>query len=359
MPRADVSLDAIAHNLALLRAPLPPTTAVLAALKADAYGHGAIPVARRLVEEGVGWFGLATPEEALELHHAGLPGRTLLFSPAFARLGELAEAGVALTVTDERSLEALRRSGPAAPVRVHLKVDTGMGRLGLRPPEARALARRVADTPGLELEGVYTHLARADEEDRGPSGAQLAAFEELLAGLERDGIRPPLAHAANSAGTIAYPEARHDLVRLGIALYGYAPGPGARLPGLIPALTLTAPVTFVKEVRPGERVSYGGTWSPERPTRVATVRYGYADGYPRLLSNRGWATRGGRRLPVAGRVCMDQLMLDVGEEELEPGDRVTLLGPDGPRADELASRIGTISYELLTAVGRRVARRYG
>lgn len=359
MPRADVSLDALAANLALLRAPLPPATAVLAAVKADAYGHGMLPVARRLAAEGVGWFGLATPEEALELVGAGVPGRALLFSPAFARLPELAEAGVRLTVADEASLAALAGADLPVPARVHLKADTGMGRLGLPPAEARALARRIDRTPGLELEGVWTHFACADEPERERTERQLAAFEELLAGLETDGLRPPLAHAANSAGTIAFPEAAFDLVRPGIALYGYAPGPGARRAGLRPAMTVSAPVTFVKEVRPGRTVSYGATWSPARPTRVATVRYGYADGYPRGLSNRGWAVRGGRRLPVVGRVCMDQLLLDVGDAELEPGDRVTLLGPDGPRADELAALVGTISYELLTAVGRRVPRCYG
>lgn len=359
MATANIDFTALRHNLELLRRRLQPGCEVLAAVKAGAYGHGAVPVARELESAGVAWFGVATPGEALELRQGGVDGRILLLGPVYEGLAELVEAKVDLTVPNRPALDAISRSG-ATGVRVHLKVDTGMGRIGLPPRGALELARELAAEARVDFQGIFTHFARADEPERSFTGRQIADFEELLALLERESIRPPLAHACNSAGLLAYPEACYQLARPGIALYGYPPSSElAHLePGLKPVMTLSAPVTFVKRVAAGASVSYGGSWTAPRETTVATVRCGYADGYPRLLANKGWASLGGRRVPVAGRVCMDQLMLDVGDLEVEPGERVILFGPDGPRADELGELASTVSYEMLTSVSARVARLY-
>lgn len=358
MPTAHIDLAALRNNLGLLRSRLAPECRLLAAVKANGYGHGACEVARSLEESGVEWFGVATPQEALELRRSGLSGNILLFGPTSGEVAELVDAGVSLTVPGVEALEALSRADLPARARVHLKVDTGMGRLGYGPEGALELAREIDRVKKVELEGVYSHFARADEADRTFTAHQISLFEELLASLQREGIRPGIAHACNSAGLLTYPAAHYDMVRPGISLYGYSPGNALPEPGLTPVMTLTAPVTFVKRVREGTPVSYGGTWRAPRETTVATIRFGYADGYPRLLGNRGWAMLNGKRVAVAGRVCMDQLMLDVGDLEVSPGDRATLFGPEGPTAAEIGSLIDTISYEMLTSVASRVERVY-
>ncbi len=361
-PVATVDLQALEHNLGRIRRRLSGGTRVLAAVKADGYGHGAVTVARRLAERGVRWFGVATPEEAFALRAAGVSGDILLFGPAYRAdtLRRLADEAVAVTLADGAGLEAAQAAGTARPLRLHLKVDTGMGRLGAPWQDAAALARRVERSPGLELEAVWTHFARSDESDRAPTLAQLERFERVLDALRADGITPPLRHAANSAAVFGFPEAHYDLVRPGIALYGYhsADAVQALEAGLRPVMRLQAPVTFFKRVPAGTAVSYGGTWVAPHETNIATVRIGYADGLPRLLSNRGSASLRERSLPIVGRVCMDQLLLDVGDLEVTPGEVVTLWGPPGPDAQSVARLADTISYELLTGVSPRVPRRY-
>ena len=360
MPTAHIDLNALRHNVDLLRARLGPGCLMLAAVKANAYGHGATTVALALEAHGVQWFGVATPEEALELRGVGVQGGILMLGPVFDRIGELVEADVSLTIPSREALEAVRRSGSAGRPRVQLKVDTGMGRLGGRPEEALVLARELHREPLVSLEGVWTHFARADEKDRTFTERQIELFETLLRNLEREGTRPPLAHACNSAGLLAYPEAHFDLVRPGISLYGYPPDEAMAEvePGLRPVMTVTAPVTFVKRVQPGTTLSYGASWIAEKETTIATVRIGYADGYPRIVGNRAWAQVNGERAQVAGRVCMDQLMLDVGDTDVLPGDRATLFGPAGPTAAQLGALAGTVSYEMLTSVAARVKREY-
>lgn len=366
-PVAEVDLAALRRNVARLQARAAPGAAMLVAVKADAYGHGLLPVARALAAEGVGWFGVATPDEALALRRAGVPGRVLAFGPVRGpALPRLLAADVDLTVAGDDDVTAVEAALTAVPgaasgaARLHLKIDTGMGRLGRRPDEALAVARRIATHPRLALTGVWTHFACADEPSRDVTARQRAAFERALAALARDGIRPELRHAANSAALLSAPETHYDLVRPGIAVYGYAPGPDladvAR--ELEPVLRLTAPVVFVKRVRAGEAVSYGHRWTAPADTTVATVRIGYADGYARAFGNVGEATLAGRRCRVVGTVCMDQTMLDVGDAEVAVGDRAVMFGPGGPGADEAAARIGTIPYEPLTALGARVVRRY-
>ena len=358
MPTATVSLDALRHNVARVRSHLQPETQLLAAVKANAYGHGAVRVARHFAACGVTHFGVATAGEALELRAGGVTRPILIFSPVYQNIPELVDYDVSLTVADTHSLDAAKVSGVRA--KVHLKVDTGMGRLGLGWREAVELAKHVDAAENLVLEGVWTHFAASDEADRAFTEGQLEAFTLFLESLREHGIGPGLVHAANSAGVFAYPEAHFDLVRPGIALYGYHSSEVVAVleKDLQPALTLTAPVTFVKRVKAGTPVSYSGLWTAPRDTTVATVRVGYADGYPRLLTNKGEVGFKGELKPVAGRVCMDQTMVDVGDAEVEVGNRVTLFGPGGLDAETLAGRVGTISYDLLVSLSSRVERVY-
>lgn len=361
-PTAEIDLDAIAHNLSRLKARLSAGADVMAAVKADAYGHGIVEVSRTLAQLGVKWFGVATPEEALALRNGGVPGEILLLSPLLHRasITELAAADVALTVADLEGLALIRAADLPGGAKLHLKVDTGMGRLGLPPQAAVEVARQAARDGRIEPQGVWTHLADSDDPDRWRTEKQIDDFETALALLDADGLLPPLRHASNSAGIIAYPRAHYDLVRAGICLYGYYPSDhiAALEPGLKPVMTLSAPVTFVKQVEAGTTLSYAGLWHAPARTRVATVRIGYADGYPRSLTGKTWVNFGEEQLPVVGRICMDQLLVDIGDTDVNVGDRVTLWGSEGPSAEYLARSLGTVSYELLTGVGTRIRRVY-
>lgn len=361
-PVAHVDLDAIRHNLARVRSRIGAGTKILAAVKADGYGHGLVPVSRALEAAGVAFFGVATPAEAMALREAGIRAGVLLLSPLrdAATIARLVEADVSLTATDAASLDAYARADAEGRYLLHLKVDTGMGRLGRPWRETAALAAAIDRRPDWVLEGVWTHFAASDDADRTYTLGQIEAYRRALDALDADGLTPPLRHAANSAAIVAYPEAEFDMVRPGICLYGYHSSDvvAALEPGLRPAMRLAAPVTFVKRVEAGTSVSYGNLWRAPGATTVATVRIGYADGYARSLSGRAWVSVQGERRPVVGRVCMDQIMVDVGEIDVAPGDEVTLWGPPGPDAESLAHAIGTVSYELLTGVGTRVERTY-
>lgn len=362
-PVAYVDLAAIEHNLAVVKGRLAPGTKVLAAVKADAYGHGLVPVARRLERAGVAWFGVATPGEALALREAGVEAGVLLLGPVRSPelITRLADARVALTLTDHAALERYAAADLPRPLELQIDVDTGMSRLGLPAAATPALALAVARHPKLRLGGVWTHFTDSDDPDPSTTRRQLEAFEAALAGLARAGVEVPLRHAANSAATIAYPEAHYDMVRAGIVLYGHhgSDWVARQEPLVRPAMRLEAPVTFVKRVAAGTPVSYGALWRAPRDTTLATVRIGYADGYPRQLTGRGWVSLRGQRCDVVGRVCMDQLMIDVGHlDGVEPGERVVLWGEGGPDAEALARSFGTVSYELLSGLGPRVPRVY-
>jgi alanine racemase len=370
-PAVTVDLRSLRHNLGVLRGCLAPGVRLLAAVKADAYGHGARVVAPALERAGVDAFGVATAAEALALRRHGVTRPVLLFAPVRERIAELCEAGVQLTVADDDSLETIEAASPPRPAPIHLKLDTGMGRLGVDAGGLPALALAVARSRHARLEALWTHLACADEADAddpdGLTARQLARFEAGVAAVRAAGIEVPLIHAANSAATLRLPRSHYDLVRPGLALYGHHATPAAAAlvppdrPVLRPVATLRAAVTFVKRVPAGASVSYGATWRAPRETVVATVGIGYADGYPRAAGNQAEAVVHGQRVPVVGRVCMDQLMLDVGAlaDSVAVGDAVTLLGPDGPSAAALAARLDTVSYELLTHLNApRVERRY-
>ncbi|HEY6319457.1 MAG TPA: alanine racemase [Acidimicrobiia bacterium] len=361
----EVDLGAVRANTRRL-ASLADPAALLAVVKADGYGHGAVPVARAALEAGASWLGVALVEEGTALRAAGIEAPVLVLSePPAGAAPVVVDAGLTPVVYTEPGIEALAKAvadRTADPLPVHLKVDTGMHRVGCAPDEAADLVAAVTARPELRLEGICTHFAVADEPDRPETRAQLDEFCRLVADLERAGTRPPLVHAANSAGLLQFPDARFDLVRVGIALYGVAPGPTPSAVPLDPALSLRARVTYVKSLPAGARVSYGLRYALERPGTVATVPVGYADGVPRNLGLLGGEVLlHGRRYPIAGAVTMDQLMVDVGEDDVEAGDEVVLLGTqDGEAitAEEWADRLGIIAYEVVTGIGPRVPRRY-
>ncbi len=362
-PVAHVDLGALAQNLAFVRESVAPAVKTMAMVKADGYGHGLPEVAKRLAAAGVQWFGVATPGEARAVRAAGLGNEILLLSPVRERstITELCDLGVALVATDEASVDAYLAADLPRTLRLHLKVDTGMGRLGLPWSKTADVATKILDAQDLELQGVWTHFSDSDDASRSATLAQIEAFELALRELARHYIQVPLRHVANSAAIFAYPEAHYDMVRPGIVLYGYHPSSviAAMEPRVTPAMRLSAPITFVKRVAAGTTVSYGALWRAPHATQVATVRLGYADGYPRLLTGLGWASVNGVRCPVIGRVCMDQLLLDVGAAgPVAAGDHATMWGGSGPDAEELARSINTVSYELLTRLMPRVERVY-
>jgi len=363
----EVDLGALRDNTRAL-VELAAPAAVLAVVKADAYGHGAVPAARAALEGGARWLGVALVEEGLGLRAAGIDAPVLVLSEpppaaADAVVGHDLTPVVYTSVGIDSLGAAVARAG-RGPLPVHLKVDTGMHRVGCAPGDAVALAEKITSHAELRFEGVCTHLAVADEPDHGYTASQLAAFEAVLAELGERGIRPPIVHAANSAGLLNQAaSARYDLVRLGIALYGVPPAPDlAGRVALRPVLALKACVSHVKELAAGSRLSYGLRYELERPSVIATVPAGYADGVPRNLGLVGGEVLvRGRRCPIAGTVTMDQLMVDAGAGPVEVGDEVVLLGRQGDEeitATEWAARLGTIAYEIVSGIGPRVPRRY-
>jgi len=355
----EVDLEAVRYNVRRLK---PPSAELMAVVKADAYGHGDVPVAKAALEAGATWLAVALVEEGVGLREAGIDAPILVLSelPPGAEEDALAH-DLTPTVYTEGGIERLAKATAQGglPVAVHVKLDTGMHRVGLWPPEAAPAFCRAAASAGLEVEGLWTHFA-SSESDEATTRLQL---ERLLAAAEAvraEGLEPRLLHAANSAATLKYPETHLDLVRPGAALYGLAAGPGLA-EGLLPAMTLRSEVTLAKRLTAGERLSYGHRYELERDAWVATVPVGYEDGYPRLLSSRAEVLIGGRRHRVAGTVTMDQLLVDCGDDEVAPGDEVVLLGAQGDEritAEELAELVGTIGYEIATAVSERVPREY-
>ena len=363
----EVDLAALRHNVQVLRELTAPS-GVMAVVKADGYGHGAAPAARAAVEAGAAWLGVALVEEGVALRDAGIDAPVMVLSePPPDAAATVVAAGLTPVVYTQPGIEALAKAASVverrAPLAVHLKVDTGMHRVGCTVREARFLAELIVDRDELELGGVCTHFAVADEPDDPYTAAQLERFDAVLRELESAGIRPGIVHTANSAGTLAFPNARRDLVRCGIAVYGIAPAPGfdGVLP-LEPVMSFKAHVSHVKQLFEGERLSYGLRYRLRRDGRVATVPVGYADGVPRSLGHTGGQVLvRGRRFPIAGTVTMDQLMVDLGDAPAEVGDEVVLIGRQGDEeitAAEWAERTGTIAYEIVCGIGPRVPRGY-
>ncbi len=363
--QARIDLAAIASNLAGVRQRVGQRL-VLAAVKANAYGHGAIPVARHVQQtRSADWFGVATVAEGVELRRAGITLPILKLSPCFP--DEASDALVhelTLTVIDEQTIDMVQAAAAVAGVRapVHLKVDTGMGRLGRAAEQAADLAMRIDAAPNLTLGGLYSHLSVADTPDQDEYTAwQTERFVRAVDDVTAARGRPPIVHLANSAGVLAHPDTWFDMVRPGIMIYGAYPDPTTpQSIDLRPALAWGTRVAFVKDVAPGQSISYGRTWISQRDTRIATIPVGYGDGYNRGLSNAGCVLIDGRRYPIVGRVCMDQFMVDLGPQStVERGDAVVLVGASGNETittTDIASTLGTIPYEVTCVITPRVAR---
>ena len=360
----EIDVEAVRHNFRLFRSLVPATTALFAVVKADAYGHGAIPVAQALTQEGADILCVARVEEALELRAAGIETPILVFAPPFAPQA-MAAAGknISLTIASVEHLAAVSQAVAAtgADIPVHIKVDVGMGRLGIAPSDALTLAQVMLGRPGIVLAGVMTHFPCADSGQKEITLKQLESFLEVRRAFHDAGIFPRFFHCANSAAALDFPESHLDAIRPGISLYGLMPSPDVvARPDLRPAMHLRSRITFLKEVSASTPLSYGGTFVTSRPSRIATVPVGYADGYPRQAGNHATGLLHGQRVAQVGRVCMDQILLDVTDvKEVSTGDTVTLFGQDNGdflTAEELAVAAGTIGYEITTRIGKRLPR---
>jgi alanine racemase len=360
-PLARIDLDALEHNWHQVRRAVGATVDVLAMVKADAYGHGAVAVSRRLLAAGCRRFGVATLAEAAEVGPVVGDSRvTVVGGLVPAAAATAAELGVEIVTQEIDVIRAFgaRASALGRELAVHIKVDTGMTRLGVAPEDAPALVEAASAVAGVRVVAICSHFALAESVTGEVTAGQLERLLGVDAVLRERGIALER-HLANSAGILTRPASHLDCVRPGLMLYGLYPDPSlARRAELRPVMTLTAPVVRVAEVAAGRGVSYGHTFRTERPTRVATLRLGYGDGYPRHLSNLGQALVRGRLVPVIGRVCMDNTMVDVTDVDApELGEYVTLWGPE-PATETMAERAGTIAYELVVRVGSRVPRVY-
>lgn len=362
----EIDLHAVSRNVRTLKALTRPGTLFMAVVKADGYGHGALRVARAALNVGADRLGVATVEEALELREAGI--RTplhLLSEPPLSAIPLVLEHSLIPAVTTRDFAIELGRCASAAGVEApfHLKIDTGMNRIGVRAEEAAEFAVSLKDFPGLAHEGTFTHFATADAPGDWDFERQMQRFSSALAELKTEGVDPGIVHAANSAGTILHPEAHFSMVRCGIAIYGLHPDKSTYgKVDLVPAMSVKARISLVKRIAMGDGVSYGLTWRAAAPTTIATLPLGYADGVHRVLSNKMQVLVGGVRCQQVGRVCMDQLMLEVPRGvKAAYGDEVVLVGEQGTERvlmDEMADLAGTINYEIACAFGMRLPRTY-
>jgi alanine racemase len=369
--RAIIHLDAFLRNFRAIRERVGPQRHICVAVKADGYGHGAAAIARASLAAGASFLGIARVEEGAALREEGIDAPMLLFSQCLpAEIPEIVKNRLIPFVSDGEFAVILDRAAAESGVRlpVHLKIDTGMGRMGCLPAEAPAVARQIAACTALEYAGTATHLAVSDSaapDDRAFTERQIARFNEALDGIRAAGLNPGIVHAANSGAIILHPGAWFDMVRPGIVLYGYKAveeaDAGLTLPPLLadPVMELRTNVVVIKSVKKGETVSYGRTWAAPQDTHVAVLPVGYADGLPRLVSNQWQAVIGGATYPLVGRVCMDQCMADIGPNPtVRRWDEATLFGGTAPSAAVLAERVGTIPYEITCNINKRVPRVY-
>lgn len=372
---AEINLDAVMSNMKNMKENIAPKTKIMGVVKADGYGHGAVPVAKELETlDYLYGFAVATSQEACILRREGISRPILILGYTFPdSYEEMIQGDIRLTVFREDTLEELSAAcmrlaerGVRKKAKVHIKVDTGMSRIGIKPDEkGLAFVEKAFATDGIEVEGIFTHFARADETDKTAANAQLALFSRFLdLILEKTGREIPLRHCSNSAGIVELPQANMDMVRAGITLYGLWPSGQVRkdIVKLTAALSLYSHIVYVKEIEAGVGVSYGSTFVAEKKMRIATVPVGYGDGYPRGLSGKGFVLVHGKKAPVLGRVCMDQFMIDVTHiPETREGDRVTLIGSDGQEQitmELLGDLSGRFNYEFACNIGNRVPRIY-
>lgn len=363
---AQIDLIAIRHNIRKIQETLNPSTGITAVVKANAYGHGVVPVARAALEAGASSLAVAIPEEGVELRHAGFTEPILILGLTLPEQAPLIVAhNLTATVATKGQLDGIAAAGRQLnqKARIMIKVDTGMNRIGVTPDRLLEFAADAAGRSELELRGLFTHLATADAADKEYANKQLALFRDALDKLAKKNISLPFISAANSAGAIDLPEGHFNTVRPGIAIYGLQPSNEMQHHlSLRPAMKLVSKIVYVKEVPAGASISYGCTYNCPASTWLATLPVGYADGYSRHLSNRGVVLINGKKRPVVGRVCMDQIIVDIGPVcDVEIGDEAVLFGRQGNEeitVTELASLAGTINYELLCAISSRVPRVY-
>ena len=360
---AEIDLAAIEHNIQEIKKCIHGGARLCAVIKADAYGHGAIAVARKAVEQGASYLAVAVLSEALELRQAGFTEPILILGATPLEEADcVVENNITQTVFTLEAAEAIaqaaRRCNRTA--KVHLKVDTGMSRIGIRPELAGELAKQISMLPGVELEGMFSHFALSDSRDKTYAKEQLARFELAIRKVEEKGVQIPIKHLANSAAILEMPETHFDMVRAGVILYGLWPSDEVEhVIELRPAMKVCAKLVYIKTMESGAPISYGCTFHTARQSRIATLPVGYADGYTRLFAGKAVVELHGQRVPVVGSICMDQCMVDVTDvPQAVEGDAVVLFGSPTLPADEAAGWLGTINYEIICMVSPRVPRIY-
>ena len=361
---ARIDLDAIVKNMEAMRENLPAKTKMIGVVKTDGYGHGAVPVAKTIAPFVWG-YAVATLEEGQNLRRHGIDKPILVLGSTHPRhFVELIEDDIRPAIFEEDKAELLSKLAVSMgkTAKMHIALDTGMGRIGFHPDEnSLKEIEQIAKLPGIEIEGMFTHFARADEADKAFTHLQYERYQKFHEGLENAGVHIPMCHCANSAAIMELPRMGLDAARAGITVYGLYPSDEVeRNMKIYPAMEIRSFITYVKEVEPGTPISYGGTFVTDRPMRIATIGAGYGDGYPRNLSGKGYVLIHGHRAPILGRVCMDQCMIDLsGFSDVKIGEEVVVIGRQGAEeitADEVGARYGTIGYEVVCAVSRRVPR---
>ena len=365
---AAIDLDAVCHNISEIKKLVGPDTKIMPVIKADGYGHGAVPVAKALNKIGVDGCAVAIIEEGIALRKQGITKPILILGyTSEYQYASLIQHEIEQTVFSYEMAEAISKFAVTMKkeARIHIKVDTGMNRIGFKPTEESVgQVQRIQKLPNIKIQGIFTHFACADEEDKTSARYQKKLFDQFVSKIEEKGIEIPVKHVSNSAAIMDLRECRMDMVRSGIITYGLYPSEEVDKSAidLKPALSLISHVIHVKEVGPGEGVSYGSTFVTDRKTRIATIPVGYADGYPRALSSRGRVIIRGQYAPIIGRICMDQFMVDVTDiEGVSVMDRVTLVGTEGDKnisVEEAADLAGSFNYEFVCGIGKRVPRVY-
>lgn len=360
---AEVDLKALENNIKNIKSCIHNNAAWCAVVKADAYGHGAVAVARKAVEQGADYLAVAVLSEAVKLRKAGFATPILILGTTPEESSnDLVAYGITQAVYTIEQAKALSAAAvhQGRTAKIHMAVDTGMSRIGVRPESAGEFARGVSCMPGIEIEGMFSHFALADAKDKSFAYKQLDRFRLAISEVEKTGVNIPIKHIANSAAILEMPEAHFDMVRAGIILYGLWPSDEVEhVIDLEPVMELKARMVYVKDLHPGESISYGCTFIAQRESRIGTLPVGYADGYTRMFSGKAQVDYHGRRAPIAGRICMDQCMVDLTDvPEIRQGDAVTLYGSRNLTMDEAAGWLGTINYELPCMLNARVPRVY-
>jgi alanine racemase len=362
---AHIDLSAIGFNLDSIRKKVGETTKILAVVKANAYGHGDVPVSRFIEKRRADYFGVAIVEEGIALREAGIAKPVLVFTPPLKKqLDPYFVYGLEPTISSVQDAEMLDRAGRRfrKTVEAHLKIDTGMNRLGMKERDLESFLASIAGMRKIEIKGAFTHFATAEDRDKSFTLRQFELFQDSLALLRRNGVDPGLVHCANSAAILDLPQTSCSMVRPGLSMYGLYPSrQSSRSVPLRPAMSLTTSVAYVKSIDTGESVSYGRRFVASKRTKIATLPIGYADGYSRLLTGKASVLIGGRKFPVVGTICMDMMMVDVGDSDVVVGDEAVLIGRQNGQEItcwDLAERIGTIPYEIFCGISARVPRQY-